>query len=64
MKKFSIIGFIKKFAKETAALSFTFAGSAIMFVTLSGDTRRIAIIATGAAVLVHYIHVMFENDSE
>ena len=64
MKKFSIAGFIKKLAKETAALSFTFAGSAIMFVTLSGDTRRIAIIATAAAVAVHYIHVMLENDSE
>lgn len=64
MKKFSIIGFIKKFAKETAALSFTFAGSAIMFVTLSGDTRRIAIIATIAAVTVHYVSVMLQNDSE
>jgi hypothetical protein len=64
MKKFSIIGFIKKFAKETAALSFTFAGSAIMFVTLSGETRKIAIIATIAAVTVHYISVMLENDSE
>ena len=64
MKKFSIIGFIKKFAKETATLSFTFAGSAIMFVTLSGDTRKIAIIATAAAVLVHYVNVMLENDSD
>lgn len=62
MKKFSISGFIKKFAKETAALAFTFAGSAIMFVTLSGDTRRIAIIATLAAVTVHYVSVMLEND--
>lgn len=64
MKKFSITGFIKKLMKETAALAFTFAGSAIMFVTLSGDTRRIAVIATVAAVLVHYIHVMLENDEE
>jgi hypothetical protein len=58
------MGFIKKFLKETAALSFTFAGSAIMFVTLSGDTRRIAIIATAAAVAVHYIYVMLENNEE
>ena len=63
-KEFSIMGFIKKFLKETAALSFTFAGSAIMFVTLSGDTRKIAIIATAAAVFVHYVHVMLENDEE
>jgi hypothetical protein len=64
MKKFSILGFIKKFLKETAALSFTFAGSAIMFVTLSGETQRIAIVATATAVLVHYIYVMLENDEE
>jgi len=64
MKKFSIWGFVKKFMKETAALSFTFAGSAIMFVTLSGDTQRIAIIATAAAVTVHYISVMLSNDEE
>lgn len=64
MKKFNIWGFVKKFAKETAALSFTFAGSAIMFVTLSGDTRRIAIIATIAAVTVHYVNVMLQNDED
>jgi hypothetical protein len=63
-KEFSIMGFIKKFLKETAALSFTLAGSAIMFVTLSGDTRRIAMIATAAALTVHYIYVMLENDEE
>jgi hypothetical protein len=63
-KEFSIMGFIKKLLKETAALSFTFAGSAIMFVTLSGDTRKIAIIATAVAVFVHYVHVMLENDEE
>lgn len=62
MKKFSILGFIKKFAKETAGLSFTIAGSVIMFVTLSGDTRRIAIIATVTAITVHYIYAMLEND--
>jgi hypothetical protein len=64
VKKFSILGFIKKFAKETAGLAFTLAGSAIMFVTLSGDTRRIAVIATVAALAVHYAHVMLSNDED
>lgn len=63
-KEFTMLGFIKKFLKETAALSFTLAGSAIMFVTLSGDTRRIAMIATAAALTVHYVYVMLENDEE
>lgn len=64
MKKFSVWGFIKKFVSETAALSFTLAGSAIMFYTLSGDTRKVAIIATVSALVVHYVKVMLENDSD
>ena len=56
------LGLIKKFANETAGLAFTLAGSAIMFVTLSGDTRRIAMIATGIALAVHYVHVLLKND--
>lgn len=63
-RKFSPIGFIKKFADETAALAFTLAGSTVVFVTLSGQTRKIAIIATGAALLVHYIRVMAKNDMD
>jgi hypothetical protein len=63
-RKFSPIGFIKKFADETAALAFTLAGSTIVFVTLSGQTRKIAIIATGVALLVHYIRVMAKNDMD
>jgi len=61
-RKLNLIGFLKKLAKETAALSFTLAGSAIVFVTLSGYTRRVAIIATLAALAIHYISVMMEND--
>lgn len=62
MKKIHWPRFFKKFARETSALSFTIASSVIVFVTLSGDTRKIAIIATIAALVVHYIHVMLEND--
>jgi hypothetical protein len=63
-RKFSPWGFIKKFAKETAALSFTLAGSVVVFITLSGDTRKIAIIATGVALAVHYTHQMLQNDED
>lgn len=63
-RTFSPIGFIKKFADETAALAFTLAGSTIVFVTLSGSTRKIAMIATGVALLVHYIRVMAKNDMD
>lgn len=63
-RTFNPIGFIKKFADETAALAFTLAGSTVVFVTLSGSTRKIAMIATGVALLVHYIRVMAKNDMD
>ena len=63
-KKFSPWGLIKKFSKETAALAFTISGSVVVFSTLSGETRRITIIATGCAFAVHYIQAMLKNDEE
>ncbi len=63
-RKFNLWGFIKKFAKETAGLSFTLAGSVVVFITLSGDTRKIAMIATGVALAVHYTHQMLQNDED
>jgi len=61
-KKISWFGLIRKFVNETAALSFTLAGSVVVFITLSGDTRKTAMIATGVALAVHYIHVLLKND--
>ena len=60
--KISWFGLVKKFVNETAALSFTLAGSVVVFITLSGDTRKTAMIATGVALAVHYIHVLLKND--
>lgn len=61
-KRFSPLGFIKKFAKETAALAFTISGTVIVFATLSGDTRRITVIATSIAFAVHYLNAMLQKD--
>ena len=63
-RRFSPWGFIKKFSRETAALAFTISGSVVVFATLSGETRKITIIATGCAFLVHYIHAMIKNDED
>ena len=63
-RKFSPIGFIKKFARETAALAFTISGSVIVFATLSGETRKITIIATLCAFGVHYVNAMLKNDKD
>jgi hypothetical protein len=61
-RTFSPWGFVKKFAKETAALAFTISGTVIVFATLSGDTRKITLIATSVAFAVHYINAMLQND--
>jgi hypothetical protein len=61
-KRFSPWGFIKKFSKETAAMAFTISGSVVVFATLSGETRKITLIATSCAFIVHYINAMLKND--
>ena len=61
-RTFSPWGFIKKFAKETAALAFTISGTVIVFATLSGEARQITLIATSCAFAVHYINAMLKND--
>lgn len=53
--------FLKKLWQITAGLAFTYAGSAVLIVTLSGETQRMAFIATVAALVVHYVHE-FNND--
>ena len=63
-RRFSPWGFIKKFSRETSALAFTISGSIVVFATLSGETRKITVIATGCAFLVHYIHAMIKNDED
>ena len=47
--------------KEISALSFTLAGSVIVFFTLSGQTRRIALIATAVAMVLHFTNVILES---
>ena len=55
---------LKKLINITASLSFTLAGMVVVFITLSGDTRRIALIASLAALLVHYTHEIIRRDND
>lgn len=50
--------------KEISALSFTLAGSVIVFFTLSGQTRRIALIATAVAMVLHFTNVILESRAD
>ena len=54
--------FFKKLWEITAGLAFTFAGSAVMLVTLSGDTQEVAAIATVCAIAVHYLNELSKRE--
>lgn len=47
--------------KTTGDLAFTYSGFAVVYFTLSGDTRKTASIAMIAACVVHYIHQVVEG---
>ena len=47
--------------KTTGDLAFTYSGFAVLYFTLSGDTRRMATIAMVAASVVHYVHQIVEG---
>jgi hypothetical protein len=56
------MGFVKKFLRITGDLAFTYAGSTVVLITLSGETRRLAFVATVTALVVHYIHQFMQDD--
>jgi hypothetical protein len=54
--------FVKKFLETTGDLAFTYAGSAVVLMTLSGETRRLAFIATVIAFVIYYVHQFAKGD--
>lgn len=56
--------FVRKLWNITAGLAFTFAGSAVVLMTLSGDTKRVAFIATISAITVHYLYELTKGDDD
>ena len=57
----STVSFGRKLVKTLSGLSFTLSGSVIVMFTLSGQTQRIAIIATSLALVGHLIHVFLDD---
>jgi hypothetical protein len=49
---------IKKIMKESGGLAFTVAGTLLVLITLSGDTRSKGIWISGAALTVHLLAVV------
>lgn len=49
---------IKKIMKESGGLAFTVAGTLLVLITLSGDTRTRGIWIAGAALTVHLLAII------
>jgi hypothetical protein len=55
---------LKRLVKETASIAFTIAGGVVVIFTLSGATRKVAMIALGTAFVLHVLHVIFTTKAD
>ena len=55
---------IKTLSREISSMAFTLAGSVIVLATLSGQTRKIAAIATIAALVLHFGYALTTDDTD
>ena len=53
-----------KWLQELGALSWTLAGTGLVLITLSGDTKRLGIIISLAGLAVHLVGVLTKGDDE
>ncbi len=54
----------KTLGREISAMAFTLAGSVIVLATLSGQTRKIALIATSVAMVLHFGRALLNSNAE
>jgi hypothetical protein len=55
---------IKKFFKETSALSWTLGGTGLVLITLSGPTRALGLWISAISLVVHFLGILFSEDEE
>jgi len=55
---------IKKFFKETSALSWTLGGTGLVLITLSGPTKVLGLWISVISLVVHFLGVLFSKDEE
>jgi hypothetical protein len=55
---------IKRFFKETSALSWTLGGTALVLITLSGPTKVLGLWISAIALVIHLLGVLFSDDEE
>lgn len=54
---------VRTISRETAALAWTLGGTALVLITLSGDTQMTAIQITIGAALLHFAGVLIPSKS-
>lgn len=52
-----------KFIKEITALSWTLAGTGLVLITLSGNTKRMGLIISLAGLVVHLIGMSLNKEN-
>ena len=56
---------LKNIVRSVSGVSFPIAGSVVVMHTLSGETRKVAVIATSFAIIGHIVHsTMALNDRD
>jgi len=53
---------MNKFASQFNGLIWTLAGTALVLITLSGETKKAGIIISGIALFLNLIGMVFEGD--
>jgi hypothetical protein len=55
---------IRKFFKEAHALAWTIAGTALVLITLSGETKKWALWISGITLVIHMLGVFLSKEDE
>jgi hypothetical protein len=55
---------LKRIMNEMSALGWTLGGTALVLITLSGETFRLAMIISGLSLLVHMAGVIWNHFDE
>lgn len=56
--------YLKKLANEGHALAWTLAGTALVLITLSGDTKSKGMWISGGALLIHIVGVLLKKEEK
>lgn len=55
---------MNKFVSQFNGLVWTLAGTALVLITLSGQTRRAGLIISGIALVLNLVGMMLESDGD